>query len=93
MSSANCVLALAPESERPVALVLRAGAYTLLKNRDRALQDLSTAVARLPEVRGLLRSERSLRPLLRDPRFRGIWQEPQARRPWWLSAWRWLVGD
>ncbi len=93
LSAANCALALAPESERGSVLVQRASAHLLLHDSERALADLAGAVSRTPEVRGLMRNERFLRPLARHPRFRALIADPDPRGTVWQQIWKWLMGE
>ncbi|MHB9130044.1 MAG: hypothetical protein ACYDBB_03010 [Armatimonadota bacterium] len=94
LSSANCALELAPETEKPTVLVLRALAYVLTDERSLAVADLSNAIARLPEVRGLIRAEPRLRPLARDQRFRALMADyaPPTTPRVWDKVWAWIVG-
>ncbi|HEY3376028.1 MAG TPA: hypothetical protein VGL77_00915 [Armatimonadota bacterium] len=92
-SSANCALALAPDTEKALALVQRAGAHLLLKERKLALQDLQSAVARMPDARALLSQEPSLRPLARDRQFRALLTGHDAPPTRWERFVQWLVGE
>lgn len=92
-SSANCALALAPEEEKALALVQRACAYLLLKERDLALRDVQSALGRMPEIRHLVTQEPNLRILLRDRRLRGLLIGPESPLNFWERAKRWVLGD
>jgi tetratricopeptide (TPR) repeat protein len=92
LSSANCALALAPETDRAIALVQRACAHLLLKERERAREDLERAVAQMPEARDLIRQEPSLRLLLHDRRLNRMLAE-QPNLHLWGQVKRWLLGE
>lgn len=92
LSAANCGLAQMPEAEQAVMLVFRAAAYTMVHQRDRARADLTEALTRMPEARGLIHTEHCLRPLSRDPRFRAVMNGRACQPAPWERLWRWLVG-
>ncbi|MHB9023779.1 MAG: TPR end-of-group domain-containing protein [Armatimonadota bacterium] len=94
ISSAKCAMELVPEPEKPVAMVQRAGAYMLAKQRELAIADLVAAVSTSPEARSLIRAEATLRPLARDPRFR-ILMADHAQPPaegFWRRVWHRISG-
>ena len=93
LSSANCALALAPETEKPLALVQRAQAYLLLKDRHAAFEDLERAITRMPDARDIINQEPSLRPLAKDRRFRDLLNGKSTPPTLWERTVRWLLGD
>lgn len=94
LSSANCALALAPDSEKAIARIQRAAALVQVKQYDRAIVDLMSAVNRLPEARALIRGDEAFRPLARDARFKGLLgTEGTTTQPTlWAKFVRWLIG-
>lgn len=91
LSSASCSLALAPEEEKAMALVQRASAHLLLRERNLASQDLQNAIAHQPEVKQLIRQEPTLHILLQDHRFRETIMEHSFWRNLWETIRHWLL--
>jgi len=94
LSSANCALELAPESEKPIARLQRACACVLLNLDDRAVIDLMSAVGQMPELRERLSTVKGLRPLAHDARFRALAGGDQQVAPpsRWERVRLWLYG-
>ena len=92
VSAVNCALALAPEAEKAMVLVQRAAAHLLVKDRDRALADLAGAIGRSPDIREVIRTERFLRSLARNARFKALVDDPDPRGTIWQQIKRWIIG-
>lgn len=92
LSSANCALELAPEAEKAIALIQRAGAHLMLKQRDLAMQDLRGALARIPEAGNLVSHDPSLKHLLKDKHFRTLIMG-QQHLSFWERFKQWMTGE